>query len=166
MSEPPILNDQDGQEEVPEELLAILDDPDISPEKKEEIKDAFILSITSITRSFSGPIPPPDVLNDYNQVIPDAAERILQMAEKQSEHRMFLEKTVIPEQVSQSKRGQIFGFIAAIICFILTLIFGLKGEIKLAVAIITVTVLGLSSIFVLGKIYSNKKQEDNSEDEE
>lgn len=30
---------------------------------------------------YSGPIPPPDTLNQYNEIVPGAAERILCMAE-------------------------------------------------------------------------------------
>jgi uncharacterized membrane protein len=48
-----------------------------------------------IQQTFSGPIPPPTLLAEYNKVVPNAAERILAMAEKQSEHRQFLEKKVI-----------------------------------------------------------------------
>jgi uncharacterized membrane protein len=41
---------------------------------------------------FSGPIPPPDLLERYNQIIPEGADRILKMAEKQSAHRQKIEK--------------------------------------------------------------------------
>jgi len=44
---------------------------------------------------FSGPIPPPDLLDRYNQMIPDGANRILKMAENQSTHRQFIEKWAI-----------------------------------------------------------------------
>jgi uncharacterized membrane protein len=39
----------------------------------------------------SGPLPPPEDLAKYNMIVPDAAERILRMAEKQQAHRMELE---------------------------------------------------------------------------
>lgn len=37
--------------------------------------------------SFSGPIPHPDLLAQYDQIIPNGADRILLMAEAQSRHR-------------------------------------------------------------------------------
>ena len=40
---------------------------------------------------WAGPIPPPELLAEYDQVIPNGAERILSMAEKQSDHRMRME---------------------------------------------------------------------------
>jgi uncharacterized membrane protein len=42
--------------------------------------------------SFSGPIPHPELLAQYDQIIPKGADRILKMAERQSEHRQYLEK--------------------------------------------------------------------------
>ncbi|MBY0460111.1 MAG: DUF2335 domain-containing protein, partial [Gemmataceae bacterium] len=40
-----------------------------------------------IGASFQGPLPPPAILAQYNQVLDGAAERIFQMAEKQAAHR-------------------------------------------------------------------------------
>lgn len=45
--------------------------------------------------SFSGPLPPPGVLEGYERVLPGSAERIFTMAEKQLEHRLHLEKVVV-----------------------------------------------------------------------
>jgi uncharacterized membrane protein len=45
--------------------------------------------------AFSGPIPPPDLLDRYNQMIPGGADRILKMAEKQSAHRQYIEKWAV-----------------------------------------------------------------------
>ncbi|MFH1760058.1 MAG: DUF2335 domain-containing protein [bacterium] len=44
--------------------------------------------------SFSGPIPHPQILQKYNEIVPDAAARIIKMAENQATHRQDLEKTV------------------------------------------------------------------------
>jgi uncharacterized membrane protein len=63
--------------------------------------------------SFSGPLPPPDVLDRYNQILPGAAERIIVMAESQHEHRLDLEKHVIHSNVSAQKLGTILGFVVA-----------------------------------------------------
>ena len=61
--------------------------------------------------SFSGPLPPPEVLDKYNQIIPNGAERIMAMAEKQSSHRRQLEKTVITTDSRNSLLGIIFALI-------------------------------------------------------
>jgi len=64
-------------------------------------------------RSFSGPLPPPESLERYNQVLPGLAERIITMAESQHSHRQGLEKHVIHSNVSAQKTGTILGFVIA-----------------------------------------------------
>ncbi len=41
---------------------------------------------------FAGPLPPPEILQGYNDIVPGSAARLLKMAEKQQEHRMELER--------------------------------------------------------------------------
>jgi len=67
------------------------------------------------TMVYGGPIPPASMLREYNEVLPGAAERIFKMAELQSEHRIFLEKTVI---VGDSKRADKGLWIGAAIAFV------------------------------------------------
>ncbi len=38
-------------------------------------------------QQFSGPLPHPQILAQYNQAVPNAADRIIKMAESQSNHR-------------------------------------------------------------------------------
>lgn len=45
-----------------------------------------------------GPLPHPEIMKGYDMVVPGAAERILKMAETQSEHRQSIEKEVIQTQ--------------------------------------------------------------------
>jgi uncharacterized membrane protein len=63
--------------------------------------------------TFSGPLPPPEALDRYNQILPGAAERIIAMAESQHTHRQELEKRVIASNVSAQRLGTVLGFIVA-----------------------------------------------------
>lgn len=48
------------------------------------------ISVTQIeqkSQEWSGPLPPPSVLQGYNEMVPDAAERILRMAEKNQDQQ-------------------------------------------------------------------------------
>ena len=47
--------------------------------------------ISQISQSFSGPLPPPQVLASYDQILPGCAERIIKMAEEQGLHRRAIE---------------------------------------------------------------------------
>ena len=69
----------------------------------------------SISGTYSGPIPPPQLLHEFDQVIPGAAERILRMAEKQQDHRIRLESRVITSDTYRSWAGLVLGSILAVI---------------------------------------------------
>jgi uncharacterized membrane protein len=121
------------------------------PDKSEPIpsypdtRGIFIATKSSYV--FSGPIPPPEILKGYNEVVKDGAERIIVMAEKQSDHRMQLENHAVRE----SGRGQIFAFILALVGMGITLI-SLKWGFEVVAGIFgSTTIVGLVSVFVLGK---------------
>ena len=79
---------------------------------------------------FQGPIPHPDLLKKYDEVVPGAAERILRLAEEEQQHRHQMDLNDADNnkkllQLSESdlssahefrKRGQSFGFVICLIC--------------------------------------------------
>lgn len=87
-----------------------------------------------VTTAHSGPLPAPETLAGYDQVLPGAAERILCMAEKQQASRIALEEAQLASDVAHrdqlvaaQKRvhtgafisdylGQLLGFLVAIGC--------------------------------------------------
>lgn len=126
---------------------------------KEKRKEAVnIITSLSIRKasSFSGPIPPPEILGKYNEILQDGAERIMKMAEHQSGHRIELEKHAIKEELKQSSRGQIFGFILAIIGMAIAFGLALLGHDTVAGIFGTTTIVGLVTIFVIGKKRQSK----------
>jgi uncharacterized membrane protein len=66
------------------------------------------------TTQYQGLIPPPDWMQAYNDAIPNGADRILAMAEKQEGHRQHLERTKVESDVSAEKRGLVYGLVVAI----------------------------------------------------
>jgi uncharacterized membrane protein len=44
-----------------------------------------------VSQQFQGPLPPPELLDQYDQVAPGAAKAIIEMAQKQAAHRQQLE---------------------------------------------------------------------------
>ena len=73
-------------------------------------KNKLFLS-PEIKISGSSAIPPPDVLAQYNSIIPGLAERIVAHAEKQSLHRTALEKKLLVSNIRKSYLGLVFGFL-------------------------------------------------------
>jgi len=51
------------------------------------------------------------MLTAYNNAVPNAAERILAMAEKQAAHRQNLEERVVKGNIVNQYLGSVFGFI-------------------------------------------------------
>ncbi|MDP2665452.1 MAG: DUF2335 domain-containing protein, partial [bacterium] len=62
---------------------------------------------------FSGPLPPPEILARYNEIVPGAANRIIEKFERQTEHRIEMEGIVIKSGTQKESLGLIFGFIIA-----------------------------------------------------
>lgn len=102
-------------------------------------------------KSFRGPIPPPEILKGYNDIIPNGAERILLMAEEQSQHRMGLEKKTITEEQRQSSKGQNFGFALGITGILATVFMAYSGHDTVAGIFGTTTIVGLAGVFVYGR---------------
>src|ERR1700685_4362438 len=101
--------------------------------------------------SFSGPLPPPETLEKYNQVLPGAAERILAMAEQQSRHRQSIETTVVNSNAFVQKLGPLLGFVLGMTAVVGGIILILKGKDGYGLASILTPLAGLAGVFIYGK---------------
>lgn len=104
--------------------------------------------ITATASSFEGPIPPPQVLQQYNNIVPDAAERIIRMAEKQSNHRMDLEKRVVCSNIKKSYVGMGLATTIAIYGLYIAKEIAINGNPATAGIIATLDIGGLISIAI------------------
>ncbi|MGI6241890.1 MAG: DUF2335 domain-containing protein [Candidatus Omnitrophota bacterium] len=111
--------------------------------------------------SYVGPIPPPDMLAQYNGVVPGAAERILKMAEEQSAHRQYLEKTVVNSDIVQSRLGVICAFIVSLAFLFGAVWVALSGHPWLGGFLGTVDLVSLVSVFVYGAKSRREEREAN-----
>lgn len=100
----------------------VSDNPDVSscPDELAEIKeleseiDEYIEhKLLRLTETFSGPLPPPQILAGYESVIPGAADRILSMAEEQGRHRRKLEEKLQDAEIKLESRNSLVGLILA-----------------------------------------------------
>jgi uncharacterized membrane protein len=104
--------------------------------------------------SFSGPLPHPEIMIGYNKIVPNAAERILAMAESDAEHQREIEMFAITSTRNEARLGQILGFTIGISALIVALICALNGQENVAMVIGGTTVVGLVSAFIIGRIKS------------
>jgi uncharacterized membrane protein len=110
------------------------------------------------SQTFSGPLPPPEVLRKFDEVVPGAAERIIKMAEEQSAHRKDLERKVIDSDVSRSKWGQLLGFVIAIAGLVAATLISIYGN-AIAGGVLGVgTLASLVGVFMYGATTRSKER--------
>jgi uncharacterized membrane protein len=107
--------------------------------------------IVEFSTSFSGPLPPPQTLAQYNSAFPDAAERIMKMAETQSAHRQSLEKARVHADIHNEKLGQWFAFILALVVFIGGVLLVWQGKNIAGITLLIAEIATLVGLFIYGK---------------
>lgn len=128
----------------------------------EQERNVIVAEMTSISSSsFSGPLPPPQLMEGYEQVLKGSAERILAMAEAQTQHRIKQENTIVKRSLNQKLLGLIFGGICTIALLLIVYNLAQNGHDWLAGVLGTTTVLGILSIFILGH-YPSKNENNES----
>ena len=100
--------------------------------------------------SFSGPLPPPAILHEYDEVLERAAERIFKMAESQACHRQDLEKRVVKSDILKSYLGLTAGFVVAAIAITCGSLVAYNGQPWAGAAIGGAPVVGLVWAFLKG----------------
>ena len=115
-------------------------------------QQAFSLVAAAFSASaYSGPLPSPQHLREYEEVLPGSADRILKMAEGQAQHRQDLEKTAVDGGNRRSWWGLWLGFAISLV------VLGLSAGLILAGAPVAGTILGsvdlvaLATVFVVGR---------------
>ena len=68
--------------------------------------------------SYSGILPPPEMLNQYNMIEPWLADRIVKMAENQQGHRFGMEDFGIREMYKRDKRIQYISWFLLLVILI------------------------------------------------
>ena len=101
--------------------------------------------------SFQGPLPPPAMLLQYNQILPGGAERIFRLTEKEQEHRHKTQSDALLGAVSRDKRGQWMGFCIAMVVLIMAAFFANRGNTWFAGTLATLDLVGLTTVFVYGR---------------
>lgn len=107
---------------------------------------------------YSGPIPPPESLQYYEEILPGAADRILKMAEENarilresSSKQQTLEESVELHRHDETKRGQNFGLYTVLSMVALAGLAILCGYPSVAGIICSATVIGVATVFVSGR---------------
>lgn len=125
---------------------------------------AHIRVIATKTEISSGPMPHPDLVKGYDDIIPNGAERIMRMAEKEQENR-FQERKEIRDtnrEIAISKlkyvsRGQIMGFVLALIMLGLATLFVFTNHEGIAYFLFSIGTVSLVALFLQAFISPRQK---------
>ncbi len=113
--------------------------------------------------SFQGPIPPPELLREYNDIVPDGADRIMKMAESQSQHRIELESIVIKGDDRRANWGLGTGFTIGVVIIVLSFVLIMFGHDIPGTILGGVDLVSLVSLFIYGRSERNKELQRRAE---
>ena len=117
------------------------------PDDKREI----VMRAITVRSTFSGPLPPPVVLKQYNDVLPGAAERILYMAEKEQSSRIEGNEGIRKKEYRSVMTGKAFAFIICLLVIavvVYALYLGFSWE---ATFLFGTSLVALCRLFITGK---------------
>lgn len=123
----------------------------IDPDKRNVIVSAMV----EMRQTFSGPLPRPADFKAYKEVLSNAPERILLMAEKQQQHRIDSEERIIKADIRESIFGQVFAVLLVVLFLAVAVYLGINGHDWLAGIVATLSAT-ISTIFYLKSTPSNK----------
>lgn len=145
-------NDNEQQEIANiEEVTDIINGSDLTQTQK--IK---VMQLVAKKEEYSGPIPHPEHLSQYERILPGSADRLIKMAENQASHRQNSEKKIIDFEIKNKSRGQIFGFILAVLGIFGGFVLVLCDKDVIGMSSLFGSVAILVGAFIYGKINDNK----------
>lgn len=102
-------------------------------------------------QQYSGPLPHPEALERYEQIVPGAAERIISMAEKEMEHRHKNEMMLSRNVVRTTFTSIVFAFISVLILSGLVFFSLYKGYDKVGASIAVGAISAVAGVFIFFK---------------
>ena len=105
-----------------------------------------------VAQQWVGPLPPPGALQQFNNIIPDGAERIMKMVEQEQAHRIQYESTLLTARVQDTKRSHWMGALISVFaigCAIGSILLG-------AHPLVSVAFLGLPIVSIIKAILDSK----------
>ncbi len=116
------------------------------------------MEITQVSQHV-GPIPSPEDLVRYNDAAPDAANRIITMAEKEMEHRHKIEDKLVKNNGLIAVLSLVFCLVSVIILAALVGISIYLGATGAAIGAAIGAIASVAGIFIYAKSRQNKKQD-------
>lgn len=119
-------------------------------------------AIQILQQQFAGPLPHPEILQGYEDVVPGAGERLLAMVERQSQHRQDMERIAVEGGSRRAWAGLVLGFIIAVLFLIVSAALIINGYEVAGTILGTVDVVGLVTVFVVGRVEQRQEREEKA----
>jgi len=101
--------------------------------------------VQSVRVEFSGPLPHPQLLAQYNEAVPNGADRIVKLTENQAAHRQSIES-----------RAQIFTFAIAMVALVGGIVLIALGDSAEGLVPLIAAIAGLGGLFVYREIQTHR----------
>jgi len=111
---------------------------------------------------FSGPLPAPDTLGEYDGVLPGLARRIVERWEREGDHRQGMEREIVRARIRNQSRGQLIGAALAAIVLVAGIVFVATGKSTAGLVAILTPLAILVGAFVYGEVKSRGLRNGNS----
>lgn len=105
---------------------------------------------------YQSDFPPAVFLQEYDDLIPGSAARLLSMTEAQIEHRNYLQKTGLDQAVARDKRGQVFGLILGLSIVAWAIYCVSIGKPEAATTPVGIMVASLAGCFAIDRFVQQK----------
>jgi uncharacterized membrane protein len=112
--------------------------------------------------SYSGPIPPPELLKMFDEIDPGRAARLMDWAEDQSRHRMGLESRVVHSDILRSWVGLIAAFVITMTTIIVGGILIYLNHDWAGTGLATTGLAGLAGTFIYGTTSQRRERIDKA----
>lgn len=114
---------------------------------------------------FSGPIPPPSMLAQYDDIAPGLALRLVGHAEAEAQHRRSLENRMVEARIAESKanfaearRGQVFALVITMSALMAGSYVAVSGAPWAGGILGVAGIGGIVTTFILGRNLSGQKK--------
>ncbi|BET97107.1 DUF2335 domain-containing protein [Xenorhabdus taiwanensis] len=120
-----------------------------------DLSDGYLLENKEISHCLDS-FPSPEVLKSYETILPGYAERVFSLREKEQVFQHEKQNKALDGVINRDRRGQWMGFFITIFILIIATVFAFRGEILFAGTLITIDLVGLVSVFAIGRKFNIK----------
>lgn len=108
---------------------------------------------TLVAASWTGPLPPPAALEQFDRIIPNGAERIMSMCEREQKSRLDKERIYALTEVTIEISGRIVGGLLVLVCVGAAIwSIHLKADWKVTLGFLSLPIMGaIAKLFERGR---------------